>query len=60
MVESMWEIRLLLLYLEKWMASLFKKHQLIFKAIKKWDADEAKNSLDHLIGVEDVLSKHLD
>lgn len=61
MVESMRETRLLLLYSEKGMASLFKEHQLIFKAIKERDANEAqKNMLDHLIGVEEVLSKHLD
>ena len=61
MVESMRETRLLLLYSEKGMASLFKEHQLIFKAIKERDANEAQKSmLDHLIGVEDVLSKHLD
>lgn len=59
MVESMRETRILLLYSEERMASLFIEHQLIFQAIKERNAEKAQNfMLMHLVGVENVLSKH--
>ncbi|MBT2582636.1 FadR/GntR family transcriptional regulator [Planococcus sp. ISL-109] len=61
MVESMRETRLLLLYSEEMMGSLLEEHQEIFEAIKQRNADAAQaKMLDHLVGVEKVLSKYID
>ena len=61
MVESMKETRYLLLYSEERMASLFKEHQSIFQAIKERNPEKAQRCmLEHLLGVEKLLSKHLD
>lgn len=60
-VESMRETRYLLLYSEEQMASLLKEHQSIFLAIKERNAEKAQMCmLEHLVGVENVLSKHLE
>lgn len=61
MVESMRETRQLLLYSEEMMGSLYEEHQLIFDSIKARKTEEAqKNMLDHLIGVEKILSQYID
>ena len=61
MVESMRETRQLLLYSEEMMASLVEEHQLIYQAIKARNIEEAqKNMLNHLIGVEKVLSHYIE
>lgn len=61
MVESMKETRLLLLYSQEMMGSLYEEHQLIYESIKARRSEEAqKNMLTHLIGVEKVLSKYID
>lgn len=61
MVESMRETRQLLLYSEEMMASLVEEHQLIYQAIKARNVEEAqKNMLNHLIGVEKVLSQYIE
>ncbi|WP_203339514.1 FadR/GntR family transcriptional regulator [Planococcus beijingensis] len=61
MVESMKETRLLLLYSQEMMGSLYEEHQLIYESIKARRNEEAqKNMLTHLIGVEKVLSKYID
>ncbi len=61
MVESMRETRQLLLYSEEMMASLVEEHQLIYRAIKARNIEEAqKNMLNHLIGVEKVLSHYIE
>ncbi|ASK62455.1 GntR family transcriptional regulator [Virgibacillus phasianinus] len=61
MVESMRETRRLLLYSEEGMTTLYKEHQLIFDAIQSGQSEKAqKHMLDHLLGVEGVLSEYLD
>ena len=61
MVESMKETRLLLLYSQEMMGSLYEEHQLIYESIKARKTEEAqKNMLIHLIGVEKILSKYID
>lgn len=61
MVESMRETRQLLLYSEEMMGSLYEEHQLIFESIKARNTEEAqKNMLNHLIGVEKILSQYID
>lgn len=61
MVESMRETRRLLLYSEESMTTLLMEHQLIFKAIKARDFDQAQKYMyNHLVEVEKVLSEYID
>jgi len=61
MVELMRETRRLILYTEEGNAKLFREHQLIYEAIKQRKPDMAqKYMLDHLVAVDQVISKYIE
>lgn len=61
MIELMRETRRLILYTEAGNVKLFKEHQLIFEAIKARDSALAqKHMLDHLVAVDNVISKYIE
>lgn len=60
MVETIRETRRLLLYSEGRDEQLLAEHRLIYQAIKDGDSELAQNyMLDHLVGVEKLLSKYI-